>query len=130
MQGRAGVKNVTVIRDCNGQEPTIVRSAANRVSTGYPQVFGLSVPMTGKAVAHEFPLTSGIRTAFASRRTNDVRRAPRRRFQSGHEPDLRKRLDTFGVEFSGLSGEAFADFARKERETLAPIVEKANIKPN
>jgi len=48
----------------------------------------------------------------------------------GQEPDLRKRLDTFGVEFSGLSGEAFADFARKERETLAPIVEKANIKPN
>jgi hypothetical protein len=48
----------------------------------------------------------------------------------GQEPDLRKRLDTFGVEFSGLSGEAFADFARKERETLAPFIEKANIKPN
>jgi tripartite-type tricarboxylate transporter receptor subunit TctC len=48
----------------------------------------------------------------------------------GQEPDLRKRLDTFGVEFSGLSGEAFADFARKERETLAPIIEKANIKLN
>ena len=43
----------------------------------------------------------------------------------GQEPDLRKRLDTFTVEFSGLSGQAFADFARKERETLAPIIEKA-----
>jgi tripartite-type tricarboxylate transporter receptor subunit TctC len=48
----------------------------------------------------------------------------------GQEPDVRKRLDTFTVEFSGLSGQAFADFARKERETLAPIIEKANIKPN
>jgi tripartite-type tricarboxylate transporter receptor subunit TctC len=44
--------------------------------------------------------------------------------------DVRKRLDTFTVEFSGLSGQAFADFARKERETLAPIIERANIKPN
>jgi hypothetical protein len=43
----------------------------------------------------------------------------------GQEPDVRKRLDTFTVEFSGLSGQAFADFARKERETLAPIIEKA-----
>jgi len=48
----------------------------------------------------------------------------------GQEPDVRKRLNTFTVEFSGLSGQAFADFARKERETLAPIIEKANIKPN
>jgi tripartite-type tricarboxylate transporter receptor subunit TctC len=48
----------------------------------------------------------------------------------GQEPDVRKRLDTFTVEFSGLSGQAFADFAREERETLAPIVEKANIKLN
>jgi tripartite-type tricarboxylate transporter receptor subunit TctC len=47
----------------------------------------------------------------------------------GQEPDVRKRLETFTVEFSGLSGQAFADFARKEREMLAPIVEKANIKP-
>jgi hypothetical protein len=31
---------------------------------------------------------------------------------------------------SGLSGQAFADFARKEGETLLPIVEKANIKLN
>ncbi len=46
----------------------------------------------------------------------------------GQEPDVRKRLDTFTVQFSGLSGQAFADFARKERETLAPIVEKAGIK--
>ena len=48
----------------------------------------------------------------------------------GQEPDVRKRLDTFTVEFPGLSGQAFADFARKERETLAPIIEKANIKLN
>jgi fibrillarin-like rRNA methylase len=40
------------------------------------------------------------------------------------------RGSAFTVEFSGLSGQAFADFARKERETLAPIVEKANIKLN
>ena len=46
----------------------------------------------------------------------------------GQEPDVRKRLDAFTVEFSGLSGQAFADFARKEREVLAPIVEKAGIK--
>ena len=46
----------------------------------------------------------------------------------GQEPDVRKRLDTFTVQFSGLSGQAFADFARKERETLAPIIEKAGIK--
>jgi tripartite-type tricarboxylate transporter receptor subunit TctC len=48
----------------------------------------------------------------------------------GEEVDVRKRLDTFTVEFSGLSGQAFADFARKERETLAHIIEKANIKLN
>jgi len=48
----------------------------------------------------------------------------------GQEPDVRKRLDTFTVEFSGLSGEGFAEFARKERKTLAPIIEKANIKLN
>jgi tripartite-type tricarboxylate transporter receptor subunit TctC len=48
----------------------------------------------------------------------------------GQEPDVRKRLDTFTVEFSGLSGQAFADFARKERETLAAFIEKANIKLN
>jgi len=47
----------------------------------------------------------------------------------GQEPELRKRLDTFTVEFSGLSGQAFADFARKERDTLSPIIEKAGIKP-
>jgi hypothetical protein len=41
---------------------------------------------------------------------------------------VRKRLDTFTVQFSGLSGAAFADFARKEREMLVPIVEKAGIK--
>jgi tripartite-type tricarboxylate transporter receptor subunit TctC len=46
------------------------------------------------------------------------------------ELDVRKRLDTFTVELSGFSGQAFADFARKERETLAPIIEKANIKLN
>jgi len=47
----------------------------------------------------------------------------------GQEPDVRKRLDTFTVEFSGLSGQAFAEYARKERDTLAPIIEKAGIKP-
>ncbi len=47
----------------------------------------------------------------------------------GQEADVRKRLDTFTVEFSGLSSQAFADFARKERETLGPVIEKANIKP-
>jgi tripartite-type tricarboxylate transporter receptor subunit TctC len=46
----------------------------------------------------------------------------------GQEPEVRKRLDTFTVEFSGLSGQAFADFARKEREALVPIIEKAGIK--
>ena len=46
----------------------------------------------------------------------------------GHEPEVRKRLDTFTVEFSGLSSQAFADFARKEREALVPIIAKAGIK--
>jgi len=45
-------------------------------------------------------------------------------------PYYAKPVDTFTVEFSGLSGRAFADFARKERETLAPIIEKADIKLN
>jgi tripartite-type tricarboxylate transporter receptor subunit TctC len=46
----------------------------------------------------------------------------------GKEPEVRKRLETLTVEFSGLSGTAFADFAQKERTTLVPIVEKAGIK--
>jgi len=46
----------------------------------------------------------------------------------GQEPEMRKRLDTFMVEFSGHSGQAFADFARKERAALVPIIEKAGIK--
>jgi len=46
----------------------------------------------------------------------------------GQDPEVRKRLDTFAVEFSGLSGQAFADFARKQREGLVPIIEKAGIK--
>jgi tripartite-type tricarboxylate transporter receptor subunit TctC len=46
----------------------------------------------------------------------------------GKEPDVRKRLETFTVEYSGLSGKAFADFAEKERQALGPIVEKAGIK--
>jgi tripartite-type tricarboxylate transporter receptor subunit TctC len=37
----------------------------------------------------------------------------------GQESDVRKRLETFTVEFSGLSGQ---DFARKERETLALLL--------
>jgi tripartite-type tricarboxylate transporter receptor subunit TctC len=47
----------------------------------------------------------------------------------GQDAEVRKRIDTFTAEFSGLSGQAFADFARKQRETLAPIIEKAGIKP-
>jgi tripartite-type tricarboxylate transporter receptor subunit TctC len=47
----------------------------------------------------------------------------------GQEPEVRKRLEAFTVEFSGLSGQAFADFARKDREALAPLIEKAGIKP-
>src|SRR5262245_43107521 len=31
----------------------------------------------------------------------------------GQEPEVRKRIDTFTAEFSGLSGPAFAEFARK-----------------
>jgi tripartite-type tricarboxylate transporter receptor subunit TctC len=46
----------------------------------------------------------------------------------GNEPEVRKRIETFAAEFSGLSGQAFADFARKEREALVPIIEKAGIK--
>jgi tripartite-type tricarboxylate transporter receptor subunit TctC len=46
----------------------------------------------------------------------------------GQEPEVRTRLDTFAVQFSGLSGQAFADFARKEREGLVPILERAGIK--
>jgi tripartite-type tricarboxylate transporter receptor subunit TctC len=46
----------------------------------------------------------------------------------GNEPDVRKRLEGLTVEYSGLSGQAFADFARKEREALVPIIEKAGIK--
>ena len=47
----------------------------------------------------------------------------------GEDPEVRKRIDAFAAEFSGLSGQAFADFARKQREALVPIVEKAGIKP-
>ena len=47
----------------------------------------------------------------------------------GQEPEVRKRIEAFAAEFSGLSGQAFADFARKQRATLVPIVEKAGIKP-
>lgn len=46
----------------------------------------------------------------------------------GQEVEMRKRIDTFAAEFSGLSGQAFADFARKEREMLVPIIEKAGMK--
>ncbi len=80
MQSRAGVKYVTVIRDCNGQEPTIVRDAAHRVSTSYPEVFGLSVPMTGKVVAHEFPIDRW--DTYNLRIPPHERRASRRRFSS------------------------------------------------
>jgi len=46
----------------------------------------------------------------------------------GQDPEVRKRIETFAAQFSGLSGQAFADFARKERAALVPIVEKAGIK--
>ena len=47
----------------------------------------------------------------------------------GRDGEVRKRLAGLAVELSGLSGQAFADYARKDREMLAPIVEKAGIKP-
>ena len=43
--------------------------------TGYPEVFGLSVPLTGKVVVHELPIDPWVRATFASRRTSGVRRA-------------------------------------------------------
>lgn len=46
----------------------------------------------------------------------------------GQEADVRKRLETLTVEFSGLAGKDFAEFARKEREGLVPVVERAGIK--
>ncbi len=47
----------------------------------------------------------------------------------GREPDVRKRLEGLSVEASGVSGEAFAELARKERVMIAPVVEKAGLKP-
>jgi len=46
----------------------------------------------------------------------------------GGELEVRKRIESFAAQFSGLSDQAFADFARKDREALASIVEKAGIK--
>jgi tripartite-type tricarboxylate transporter receptor subunit TctC len=47
----------------------------------------------------------------------------------GQDPEVNERLKTLGVEPSRLAGEAFAAYMRTERERLAPIVEKAGIKP-
>ena len=47
----------------------------------------------------------------------------------GREPDVLKRLAALSVEPSGISGDAFAALARKEREMIAPVVEKAGLKP-
>jgi len=47
----------------------------------------------------------------------------------GQDPEVNERLKTLGVESSKLAGDAFAAYMRSERERLAPIVEKAGIKP-
>ena len=46
----------------------------------------------------------------------------------GKEPEVRKRLELLSVEISGVSGEAFAALARRDREAIGVIVEKAGIK--
>jgi hypothetical protein len=50
MQHRAGVKYVTAFATATGKSQRI----GHRVSTSYPQVFGLSVSMNGKVDAQEF----------------------------------------------------------------------------
>ena len=47
----------------------------------------------------------------------------------GQDPEINKRLAALGVESSRLAGDAFAAYMRSERQRLAPIVEKAGIKP-
>jgi tripartite-type tricarboxylate transporter receptor subunit TctC len=47
----------------------------------------------------------------------------------GQDPDVTERLKALGVESSRLAGDAFAAYMRSERQRLAPIVEKAGIKP-
>src|SRR5882672_9114649 len=47
----------------------------------------------------------------------------------GEEPEVKKRLALLGVEPSRLAGDAFAAYMRSERQRLAPIVDKAGIKP-
>ena len=47
----------------------------------------------------------------------------------GQDPDVNERLKTLGVESSRMAGDAFAAYMRSERQRLAPIVEKAGIKP-
>src|SRR5215475_4430358 len=47
----------------------------------------------------------------------------------GQEPEVKMRLSALGVEPSALNGDAFATYMRSERQRLAPIVEKAGIKP-
>jgi tripartite-type tricarboxylate transporter receptor subunit TctC len=43
----------------------------------------------------------------------------------GQELDVRKRLDTFTVELSGLSGQAFADFARRSAKRSPLLLRRA-----
>jgi putative tricarboxylic transport membrane protein len=47
----------------------------------------------------------------------------------GQDPEVNERLRALGVESSRLAGDAFAAYMRSERQRLAPIVEKAGIKP-
>ena len=47
----------------------------------------------------------------------------------GQDPEVNERLKALGVESSRLAGDAFAAYMRSERQRLAPIVEKAGIKP-
>jgi tripartite-type tricarboxylate transporter receptor subunit TctC len=47
----------------------------------------------------------------------------------GQDPEVNERLRTLGVESSRLAGDAFAAYMRSERQRLAPLVEKAGIKP-
>jgi tripartite-type tricarboxylate transporter receptor subunit TctC len=46
----------------------------------------------------------------------------------GNEPETKKRLEGLGVEPSGLSGDAYKAFMRKQRDNIKPVVEKAGIK--
>jgi hypothetical protein len=45
-------------------------------------------------------------------------------------PPSNKKHDPLQSSSPAFPAKPLQDFARKERETLAPIIEKANIKPN